>query len=147
MRLYVKLLLIIPLLAWSHLYGMWLGDDPHLALQIMDMEQKRQQAHIKKVDQELLPFVAVTLESHPKAKDCIVCFERFSQQKACMVLACDPERNVSHRVCTECLADWRKKSNTCPTCRRQLEEDPLPVLRNVLKLLLSMSCCVGSHDE
>ncbi|PRP88832.1 hypothetical protein PROFUN_00300 [Planoprotostelium fungivorum] len=42
--------------------------------------------------------------------DCIICFEK----KADIALQC------THAFCSDCLKEWKQRSQTCPVCRAQL---------------------------
>eukprot|EP01112_Ceratiomyxa_fruticulosa_P012890 TRINITY_DN3593_c0_g1_i1.p1 TRINITY_DN3593_c0_g1~~TRINITY_DN3593_c0_g1_i1.p1 ORF type:complete len:198 (-),score=23.85 TRINITY_DN3593_c0_g1_i1:87-680(-) len=62
-----------------------------------------------------------TLESPRGENECAICLDREST----LVLPC------SHSFCSECLEEWKKKSDTCPFCRSISEgNDELFVLTN-----------------
>lgn len=52
------------------------------------------------------------LEDDDDAQVCVVCMER----KPKVVLAC------THAFCTQCLSQWKGKSDTCPLCRASVSK-------------------------
>lgn len=58
------------------------------------------------------------LGGESKAK-CVICVDEMAVGEKASVLPCD------HLFHGECVTPWLKQHNTCPVCRRPIEEEPV----------------------
>lgn len=64
---------------------------------------------------EKLPTRIITNEENKENNQCVICLNEYKMGEEVKETQC------KHKYHKECIKDWFKENNTCPTCRRNLE--------------------------
>eukprot|EP00123_Amoebidium_parasiticum_P007839 comp18400_c0_seq1/m.19598 comp18400_c0_seq1/g.19598 ORF comp18400_c0_seq1/g.19598 comp18400_c0_seq1/m.19598 type:complete len:145 (-) comp18400_c0_seq1:109-543(-) len=91
--------------------------DPESILAHLGVVTRNQQPPASKAVIDTLPTFKITAEEFAKGASCAVCMEAFPLNAHPTRLPCF---HLYHR---ECVVEWLKRHNNCPTCRHELETD------------------------